>query len=210
MKFTLFDDDDLKRIEDMMARAMTRAVVSALKIAARDGLMLRPETPATEPEAVQPATSTSPPPLEPVAPAPSKPLPVFLKPPPELPFPPGKATEPPPLNRMAKTRSLYLKLYKTVGDRPDGYVTVADAVHFLGGPTKSGMVSIWLQKHEVEALIVANVRPPTKGLPGKLMINKSSLVARDQLRQANKQVAPGLRRPAPNSDVAELGDARGL
>ena len=38
---SLFDDDALKRFEDTMARAMTRAIISALRMASKEGLLLR-------------------------------------------------------------------------------------------------------------------------------------------------------------------------
>lgn len=185
---SLFDADDLKQFEDMFARAMTRAIVSALKIAAREGL-LRPEA-EPEPEGVavapEPPRPEAAPPEEPVA-APPR-VPIFLKPPPDNPFPPGKAVEPPPLKSHAKTRKIYLELYRTVAVRPQGYISVPEACDFLGGAKFSGPVSTWLQKGELEACIVANEKP-TKGLPGKLMIKKESLIARDQARRSGRRSA---------------------
>ena len=101
----------------------------------------------------------------------------------------GKAVEPAPLMRTAKTRKLYLSLYKTVAHRPHGYISTAEAADFLG-QNKSGQISMWLQKGEVDALIVAGEKPPTKGLPGRLMINKESLIARqERMRRYNKERA---------------------
>jgi hypothetical protein len=85
---------------------------------------------------------------------------------------------PPPLKGAAKTQNLYRKLYRTVHDRPEGYIDTKAAMKLLGGPNFSGPISTWLQKGQVEAVIVANITPPTKGLPGRLMISKSSLIAR--------------------------------
>jgi hypothetical protein len=177
---SLFDADDLKLVEDMFAKAMTRAIVSALKIASRDGL-LRPEAePEPEPVHAQPDVHAPPEPIpERPEPVQEPKVPVFLKPPPEHPFPNGKAVEPPPLKRMAKTRKLYLKLYKTVADRPQGFITAHEAAAVLG-ENKSGQISMWLQKGELDAVIVANEKPPTKGLPGKLMISKDSVIARQR------------------------------
>lgn len=189
---SLFDADDLKQFEDMFARAMTRAVVSALKIAARDGLLLRPERAAEviTPEAIftEPADGPAPPPEPTPEPAREPRVPIFLKPPPDNPFPPGKAVEPPPLKSHAKTRKIYLELYRTVAVRPQGYISVPEACDFLGGAKFSGPVSTWLQKGELEACIVANEKP-TKGLPGKLMIKKESLIARDQARRSGRRSA---------------------
>jgi hypothetical protein len=196
---SLFDDDDLKRFEDMFARAMTRAVVSALKIASRDGLLLRPETVvrAVTPDVTEfVVRKVVEPEAAPVTEPPSEPeprVPVFLKPPPDNPFPRGKAVEPPPLMREKKTRKLYQELYRTVAIRPHGYVTIQEACAFLAGGADgakfSGPVSTWLQKGELEACIVAGEKPPTKGLPGKLMISKESLIARDQRRRSNRNLS---------------------
>ena len=181
---SLFDDDDLKRFEDTMARAMTRAIISALRMASKEGLLLRPEVvrevlqperPAPEPEPQAPAQEPPP--------TPEPRVPIFLRPPPDNPFPKGKAVEPPPLKREAKTGPLYQQLYPTVATRPQGYISIGEACDLLGGVKFSGPISTWLQKGELEACIVADEKP-TKRLPGRLMISKQSVVN----RYANRRV----------------------
>lgn len=202
MKITLFDADDLpaleavvssaiakafdpKALEDLFARALARGIVSALKIAQRDGLLGQPATQVADQSEDEPAE-------EPVR------LPRFLQPSPDNPFPLGRAVEPPRKQKRKKTGSDYLRLYKTVGDRPEGFIDTEEATKILGGtPSHQAQIFQWLRTGQVEAVIVANVAPPTKGLPGRLMVNKASVRARDDLRRSNKMRSPVDRVSAP-------------
>lgn len=117
-------------------------------------------------------------------------VPVFLKPPPPQPFPNGRAVEPAPKQKsFKKTGPLYQKLYPTMKEKPQGtYLTQTEAAELLGDPSKfSGPISTWLQNKQLEAVIVTDIKPPTKGLPGRLLIRKESLIARDQQRQTSNR-----------------------
>lgn len=217
MRFTLFDEADLKALEDTLAKAMARALISALKVAVRDGLLAalaeaaaavevpeevpivqpvqdEPDAHAQRTHSAQPEPATLPESLPDSGNgAEPPPVPRFLKPPPEMPYPLGKAVEPPPAPKgSAKTKALYARLYKTVEYRPEGFITTRDAVAMLG-PNSDAILSTWLQKGQLEAVIVASITPPTKGLPGRLMISKQSLRARDKLRAENRKTSPGRR-----------------
>lgn len=74
-----------------------------------------------------------------------------------------------------------------MADRPTGFIMTDEAYELIGGTSPSGALSQYVNNREVEALIVANVKPPTKGLPGRLMINKQSLLARLDLRAQNSK-----------------------
>ena len=224
-KFSLFDDEDLKRLETTLMRAMVRA----MRVIAREGLLTQlapvaqpaPDTPAQRPvptsgwpvspafpaEPTKPAQPPEPPPEDAVVEVeeeeheeavlstdepktePAR-VPVFLRPPPEQPFPKGRAKEPPPKQKsFAKTGPLYQKLYPTMKEKPVGtYFTQTEAAAFLGDHTKfSGPISTWLQNKQLDAVIVTDIKPPTKGLPGRLLISKESLVARNEQRQTSNK-----------------------
>ncbi len=121
------------------------------------------------------------------APPQERPVPVFLRPPPASSLPPGRAREPVSAQpkKRAKHRSAQ-QVCKTVADRPHGYIQTTEAYELMGGSAPSGQLSQYVHNREVEAVIVAGIKPPTKGLPGRLMINKASLMTRLKLRDENK------------------------
>lgn len=224
-KFSLFDDDDLKRIEDTIARAVMRGLISAAKVIDRDGLFrMGVETgrdvahkvadqfidslkdAASVPEET-PQTSISEDDARPSGSEVVRPLPVFLKPQPENAMPNGRAVEPPVVKGHAKTQALFTKLYKTVATKPNGtFMTQSEAARFLGDAAKySGPVSTWLQNGQLDAIIVADMKPPTKGLPGKLLIRKESLIARNAQRastKSGKSERSGINRKSSGSKAA--------
>ncbi len=167
---------------------------------------LRALRPTDEPVWPPPGGETAPPaPLpevaeEPVWPPPSEPappqVPVFLRPPPEGPLPPRVKEPPPkpPVQVKRKHRSAQ-QVCKTVADRPQGYIQTTEAYEIMGGAAPSGQLSQYVHNREVEAVIVASIKPPTKGLPGRLMINKQSLLDRLKRRDENKTLPVKDRKP---------------
>ncbi len=151
-----------------------------------------PEQPVEE-ETLEEELPVSPPPIAdaPVSalPAPERQPPAFLRPPPaDLPAFRAKPKEPPapPAPPPRKKYRSVQQVCKTVADRPHGYILTEEAYEIMGGVSPSGQLSQYVNNKEVEALIVANVKPPTKGLPGRLMIHKESLLKRLELRDQNK------------------------
>jgi hypothetical protein len=103
---------------------------------------------------------------------------------------------PPPVTVKRKYRSVQ-QVCKTVAERPVGFIATNDAWELIGGTSPSGQLSQFVMNREIEAVIVASIKPPTKGLPGRLMINKESLVKRLVLRDQNRARSPADRRTAP-------------
>ncbi len=209
LKFSLLDEDDLKSLETTLTRAMIRA----FRQLAKEGLFSQPAAASAQPEPRTPRPSppvTEEPalveledvieaaketaevsngaraPAEQEAPR-EREVPIFLRPPPENPFPAQRPREPALAQpkKRAKHRSAQ-QVCKTVADRPQGYIQTTEAYELMGGSAPSGQLSQYVHNKEVEAVIVAGIKPPTKGLPGRLMINKASLVARLKLRDENK------------------------
>jgi len=182
MRLTL-DPDDLKPLED----TLTRALVRAFRTIARDA------------PGILGALAADPPP--PPAPAPPEaPAPVFgalidRPPPPEAPRPPpGPATatvpppaaNPPPPAASGRKRHLLRDQLRCVADRPEGYQTSSDAHDWLRaqGARDPEMVLLrWIRDGSVAAVIATDTAlPPTKGLPGRLMVLRSDVRERNKLR----------------------------
>jgi len=177
--------DDLKQLEDMFARALSRAIMTAARLLAKEGLLTQfsrtaepipePETPPPPPK---PADDTALAPIIPLAKEPTK-----------------------PTKKVKPARRSILTICKTVGTRPAGYVTVHDAAKLIEGvPADSAyhQIAKWALDQEVKAVIVAdNKWTPTKGLPGRLMVENNSVKSREQIRKQNIKVPAKMRQSAP-------------
>jgi hypothetical protein len=229
-----FEDNDLERIGDMLARSLARALVSAVRTLARDpilGAFLgraaadQPATPAREaaqeplPDAARPPAIPEPAvtaPPEPVsqryaeqpyslgARAAIRPLDLAARQPEAVPAHPAPRPRPAETPATKAPRRSLRQVCKTVAKRPGGYITTDDAVEILAGvrPDSAGqMIFQWIWAGEIAAVIVAEFRgKPTKGLPGRLMVDRKSVIARNTQRLANRAVAPRLRQTATKVD----------
>ena len=173
MRIQLFDADDLKGFEDLLFRAMVRA----FRVAKREGLIqgLEQVTPPAFPGVTE------------VEPAPTLP---------QVPPPPAHANG----NGAKQERRRYVDYVQTADRRPDGYITMDEGRDIIGGNEDNAVVILrnWIFAKEVKALIVADGRlPPTKGCPGRLMVDRKSVEARNDLRVKNALAIPTDRKKAP-------------
>lgn len=182
-KFTLFDEEERKQLEGMLVSALVRVV----RILIKDGTLqlggaapaARPAvaTPAAEAPAVRPApppTSTWPMPAPEPEPSSSREkVPVV---------PPHLVAQAPPKKERRNLR----KIIETVGHRPHGWIDRTEAIEILGGDSSAeSTMSTWILNKEVPACIVANAKPPNKGLPGRVHVDKDALLKRNERRIEN-------------------------
>jgi len=219
MKITL-EEEDLKGLED----ALMRAIFRAIRMAATRGYLgaapaavgpspetgpppLKPDIPVTPPSTITeppapPADEErddSPPTRTPYRPPWGQPMAAPAPTPPEperrrrdLPIAPRPQ---PPERRARRTAA---QVVRTVGDRPQGYVPTDELYDLIDTPSDArALLSQWIMNREVPAVIVANYKPPTKGLPGRLMVEKNGLLQREALRKRNAALPPMQRTPAP-------------
>ncbi len=157
------DAENLKALEDMLVRALHRALVGAVRQVVKEELLGNAFKQIAQ---AQPAVAE-------VIPPPPKEVPITRL--------PEKAAR--GVRKSGERRSVR-DVCKVVPERPHGYIDRAEAIELLGGPSNSGILSTWILAKEVAALIVRDGKlPPTKGLPGRLMVNKESLLKRDAQRQ---------------------------
>lgn len=128
----------------------------------------------------------------PPAPPPTEPAPSPVQQP--VTPPPGFAPAVPPpaaQETKRKPRTNLTAILKSVGERPNGYITRDEAVKLIGGTdSDNATLSIWIIGNEVPAAIVCGSGlKPTKGLPGRVMLHKESLLHRDAHRKANAGLA---------------------
>lgn len=178
--------DDLKSLEDMVAKAMTRGIVSAVRMLAREGLLSGLVNGVAQAEA-PPGPAFDPSPPEPVP----EPAPVG-----------AAAPEAEPESKRKPNRSLK-EILKTVAHRPDGFIASEKAYEVIGGDSAPSILRTWLFERTVRAVIVAEYHgTPTKGLPGKLHVERASLKARNEVRIRNSTTPPMLRQvPPPLPDL---------
>ena len=176
--------DDLKSLEDMVAKAITRGIVSAVRMLAREGLLSGLVNGAAQADA---------PPEPAIDPAPPEPRPA--PPEPE----PWRSVHG---NPRQPRRSLK-EILKTVAHRPDGFIASEKAYEVIGGDSAPSILRTWLFERTVRAVIVAEYHgTPTKGLPGKLHVERASLKARNEVRIRNSTTPPMLRQvPPPLPDL---------
>jgi len=168
-KFTLFDDDDLKKLEDMLTRAMVRAA----RVIAKENLIQGYQPPPAEP-VVTPATAPA------VAAEIIKPTPITV-----VAIPRHEEI------KARKARRSLNKICKTVEARPQGYITSEDAAKLMGGSqTDKTYVHQWVLNGEIPGALVRSIKPPTKGCHGRLMVDKEKLLERNKLRLANFATLP--------------------
>lgn len=179
--------DDLKSLEDVFAKAMMRGIVSAVRMLAREGLLSGLVNGVAQADAPpEPAFDPSPP--EPV----SEPAPPVV----------AAAPEAEPERKRGPNRSLK-DILKTVAHRPDGFIASEKAYEVIGGDSAPSILRTWLYERTVRAVIVAEYHgTPTKGLPGKLHVERASLKARNEVRIRNSTTPPMLRQvPPPLPDL---------
>jgi hypothetical protein len=168
MKIKLFDAEDIKEVEDAVFRGMVRA----LRRAAKEHLIEGWGDSAVAKAALAPA-----PPAQGV---PAPPLAAVAPAPPEAPAAPPAPKKPP-------RRSL-VKIIETVAHRPSGWIDRSEAQDLLGrNNAAESALSQWIVNKEVPACIVANAKPPHKGLPGRVHVDKVKLIERNERRLANAE-----------------------
>lgn len=198
MKIQLFDDDDLKKFEDAIAKALVRALRTVMKEGTIAGY-----TPP-KPEAFADITT--------------EPLPkpaLVARPEPE----PEPEPEPTPKQLFGmrigdpqsghgyrqthpiaaalngakqddggKKRRNVADFCPSMSTRPQGFVTTDDAYKLMELPLEQAKSSLttWIFNGAVKGVIVCGGGwTPTKGLPGRLMVDKQMVIARDAARKAN-------------------------
>lgn len=136
--------------------------------------------------------------------APEREVPIFLRPPPASPYPTQPPREPAPRapRKTRKKQRSAKQVCKTVKERPHGFIQTDEACALMGGAMPSAQLSQYLHNREIEGLIVTDVKPPSKGLPGRLMINKASLLARLELRDKNKNLPVRHRTQVPSASAS--------
>ncbi len=198
-----FSEDDLKGIEDVLMRALTRALVRAARIIVREGIftgLAGASQVADDVQDVAPLNS------QPVAPEPVPNFkPVQTAPQPVFEHAVIEPVRPSRFQENKKPRRSAREVCKTVADRPHGYITTDEACEFVGGPYESTRATLnhWILDRQVAAVIVANIKPPTKGLPGRLMVEKRSLDERNKIRLANLGVSPRNRQSVPSVEAVQ-------
>lgn len=215
MELTL-NADDLKAFQDTIARAVASGIVSAIKVLARDGFLAPFAGAMTAMPEAAPVTEAAP-----VAP----PDPPSIRVPVQRPSldelvanavrqrkEAEAATETakaPPAKRQQAT-DLYRQLLKVVESRPSGFIDTDAAVNIIGEDLaySKQILKSWIVEGSIHALIVAGAKPPTKGLPGRLMVESRTVRERNQLRLQNRNAPPTERqRPTILHDFKELAEA---
>lgn len=87
----------------------------------------------------------------------------------------------------AKARDMR-QFCKSVSEKPQGFITTDEAAKLLAVKPEyqPGYINTWIRDKAIEGVIVCGKRwTPTKGLPGRLMVKKEDVVAREKLRVAN-------------------------
>lgn len=215
MELTL-NADDLKAFQDTIARAVASGIVSAIKVLARDGFLAPFAGAMTAMPEAAPVTEAAP-----VAP----PDPPSIRVPVQRPsldelvanaVRQRKETEAatetakaPPAKRKQAT-DLYRQLLKVVESRPSGFIDTDAAVNIIGEDLaySKQILKSWIVEGSIHALIVAGAKPPTKGLPGRLMVESRTVRERNQLRLQNRNAPPTERqRPTILHDFKELAEA---
>ncbi len=171
----IFDEKDFKQFEDMMTRvietslrkAMARAIVTAVRVLQRENLIPGhiPVPPPHQPELTP----------EEIAETAAPPAPADAKP------------------KKQQQRSLK-ELLPTCADRPSGFITREEATKLIGGDQAAqSSISNWLYGKKLQGWIVANIKPPSKGCPGKICVNREQLLALNRQRQHNVMTLPQLK-----------------
>lgn len=192
MKITIDTDNfDLTALETLIVRTIVRTV----KTLARDNLL---------PWALAQPTAVEITPEAPTKPTNGHAVEAAPEPTPE-PTPPvfnrhynTPAVEPPPKPKKHRERHPLLEVVKTVATKPNGYIDMKAAAELIGG-TDNVKVQLytWIKSRQINAVIVANVAPPSKGMPGRLMVSRSEVLERDALRRHNATAAYSDRMTAP-------------
>lgn len=81
-------------------------------------------------------------------------------------------------------------------DRPFGYVTTQDAAKLMTDMTMDQAITcinVWALDREIPSVICTSEKPPTKGLPGRLMVDKAELIKRNDTRKRNAALPPRMR-----------------
>jgi hypothetical protein len=174
-KFSLFDDDDWKKLEDTLMRAMVRAA----RIIAKENL-IQGYRPPQESPVVETPDSTAPTEIfKSPSPLPAAPIP--------LPVPMPRHEE----IKQRKARRSLNKICKTVETRPQGYITSEDAAKLMGGSqADKTYIHQWVMNGEIPGVLVRSIKPPTKGCHGRLTVDKEKLVARNKQRVENFATLP--------------------
>lgn len=171
-----FDEEDLKQIRELVFQEVGRAI----RVALREGLIhpgpgVRAASPlpaAPAPAPTAPAAATT----APTPPTPPTPVPAA-----EVSYP-----EPPGLGKVKPQRKDLRKIIPCVQHRPHAWIEREEAVELIGGDAAAkSAVSVWIFEKQIGACIVTNAKPPHKGLPGRVHVDKEALMKRNALRLEN-------------------------
>jgi len=187
MRIELLDADDLARIAESITQSraledmLVRAFVRAGRVLAKEGKVNGWAVPEEQ-----------------VAPAP----------PPPLPEP--AAPEPIAAKHRKDQRKDFVPLnhiLKSVGERPEGYITTKQGRDLIGTDNATQTaISLWVREKQIPAVIVCDGKhTPTKGLPGRIFVEKAGLLARDELRKKNVANNPALKRWREHVDTRPTG-----
>jgi hypothetical protein len=192
MKIQLFDDEDLKRFEDHMARALVRALRTVMK----EGLIAGYSPPKPEVFAEAPAQAPDPTPEPVVAGRPPWAQPATYGA--RMGDPQsghsykngngnGTAAPPqPPTKEKRPGDSKMGEFCASTSKKPEGYITTSDAYELMDMPIEhaKSALRIWIAKGDVSGVIWCDSgMTPTKGLPGRLMVKAADVRVRDQRRK---------------------------
>jgi hypothetical protein len=166
-KIGLLDDDELKKLEDTMFKALVRA----MRVISKEGLI----------------AGYTPPPAEQ---GPEPEAPTFGK---LMNGGNAHQDEDDEPQQPTKRRSL-ADLLRTVDGVLPGFVPEEDAEAIMGDEVSARQqLRQWIFSGQVQAIIVRRGYAHSKGLPGKLMVHKQQLITRDQTRKRNATLPPRAR-----------------
>jgi hypothetical protein len=169
----LLETEELKAIEDAMMRAMVRA----LRVAARENLIAGYTPPPAESSPLQPKLGEH-----------------------EQQSSSGQvtqrgnvSTEPEGLPRPhdsrdeglhAKRRSM-MDVCRTTEAAPPGYISAAEASALMGARSAEMMLRQWILDGQVTGIIVNDGKGYDRGLAGRLMVHRQQFITRNEARKRN-------------------------
>jgi hypothetical protein len=212
MKIQLFDDDDLKALEDAIARAVARGLYRAVATLAKNNLWAAPQAQDVAPEAEAPPSAPMPDP---------EPPPAQVATPKDVadivarwgrPIAPAddpddvQTAAPPPPKVHTPIRgahgAAYAAILSVASHRPDGYVTDEEARDLIDSPTEGSRYEAlrrWVLKQEVRAVIVTSFQP-SGGLPGRICVHKGDVLERNKILRRRAKIKPGRPGAEPRYD----------
>lgn len=191
MKITIDTDNfDLTALETLIVRTIVRTV----KTLARDNLLpwalAQPVAELTPDAPTQPTNGHAAPAVE-AAPEPTSSWSEPEPPPPPV-FNRHNVVEPPAKPKKRRDRHPLIDICPAVDRRPQGYIDMQEAAALIGGGDNMKVqLYTWVKGRQINGRIVCSVKPPTKGLPGRVMVSRAEVLERNQLRMMNAAAGAG-------------------